>query len=248
MLLLKAKKEMKILRWPATLAVLLLFAAASFADDIPPDGNTSVRGGGDPIQITEQNQSIAFSGCVPDVPGCTATFSGVNATGTPWNFLALTLDWSPPDTSDGGFSIGCNGGTLFLATGGSCGSTIPDTITSTTVDFFQAGGTGIGCYDNGTPGNNGPPPAPPASIPTYAANCLFNYGVGGLTPPFSPTNCSPGVVCGPDAFTITLTDFQDTPLMGSIAYNPEPATFTLVGGAMLGMLLLCFKKTAESIG
>jgi hypothetical protein len=175
---------------PATLAVLLLFAAASFAGDIPPDGNTSVRGGGGATPITAQNQSIAFAGWVPDVPGCTATFSGVNATGTPWNFLALTLEWSPKDVSDGGFSIGSNGGSLFLATGGACGSTIPDTITSSTVDFLQAGGTGIG--------NSG-------------------------------------------AFTITLTDWQDTPLMATIAYTtpattPEPSSLLVFGTSLLGLV------------
>lgn len=241
---------MKSLRWMLTLAVLLAWSAASFADSTPPDGGAGVKGGSDPTAITGPVQTISFSPCntTPTPAGCPSTssmdavFAGENETGYAWSTVELILNFSSPTTSADDY-LSCTGDGLFTAFGGACNEDIPLGTTSLTLYFFQGTGSGISCTDGNYSTSN------PNLLNDL--NCLNNsnaaQATGGVpyeyyTDGACPAGINPGAVCGPSTFLITLTSWTDLPLSG-VLITPEPSTFQLLGvGALLAALALGIKK------
>jgi len=258
---------MKHLRWVSIIAVMLLWVAAASAQT-PPDGSANLKGGGKSTAITGQGQSFSFSTCAgamdPDViADCAAAgnspqavFGGINETGDAWSSLSVVLNLVQ-NPSDPDLFVSCTGGSIFTVFAGGCNEALSPTQTTVTLIFEQGTGTGIGCYNGSDPTQA----ATNAACQTNGFNTLQNNILGHTTNPYTnPSDVGdascPGLalgeVCGPNEFLISLggtnsegtsTNWNSVPLSGTIYYNPEPPTFLLVGGAMLAMLFLGFKKT-----
>jgi len=249
---LKARGIMKSLRWLATLAVLLLCSAASFADSTPPDGKVGMVGGSDPTAITMPQQSFTFTPCSEDPADCAlfpasdgtiqAVFAAINETGYAWNHAELILNFASATTSADDF-LSCDGAGLFSITLGGCNQYIPVGTTSLTLLFVQGTGSGISCTDgNYTPTN-------PNLLNDLS--CLNNSNAGQATgsTPYEyytdgpcPPGINPGAVCGPSSFAIGVSSWTDVPTGGTLI-TPEPSTFQLLGvGAMLVMLFVGLRK------
>jgi hypothetical protein len=266
----RGKEKMSRLRWIVATFGFATFAAASFAQSTPPDGQIGVKQSIHSTPITSLTQAITFSPCSGSVGDILAecnefstnpalqpqeVFGGINETGTAWNTFSITLNGLNSIDS----SVGCAVTTFFSQA--NCVThpvTIPTgTDESVTLTFTQGSGTGIGCINtiNPTdPKNN-----------TCMVNSFLNV-VNNLThgtslpydlffrpvqlngPCTVPTGFPPGAVCGSDDFVIGIglagMHFVDPPTSGSLSANtPEPQTLFLVGGAMLAMLLLGLRKT-----
>jgi len=248
---------MKRLHWMATLAVLLLCTSAAFADSTPPDGAGNLKGVGDPpVLITSNTYNFTFNSC-PGGDGCSfftgstpatqAAFAATNATGTPWSYLDLTLNFAAGTQFQTGDVLNCNGGGLFTVYGGACGQTIASSVTTCPAGLcltavFQMGtGTGIGCDDGlGTSYDN-----------TCDSNSAYFDGQSNY---YYQTDCSaarlPTCIDGPSTFAVGVGGWFDNsgdpiPPTGGTIVTPEPSTVLLLGvGAMLAMLFLGLKKAS----
>jgi hypothetical protein len=260
---------MKSLRWIIALLCLTACSALSFAQSGPADGQIGVKQSIKSTPITSLTQPITFSPCsgaTGDILAECNTFSiipadqpqevfgGINETGMAWNSLSITLT-GLNGTVD--FSVGCLANTFFSIS--NCPVAIPAaTDQSVTITFLQGTGTGIGCINTVTPTDPQNAACVVNSLVTEAGNAInhTNLPYDSYFPPFFPiqTNgpCSQtspkGAVCGSDDFVIGIglagSPFVDPPTGGSLSANtPEPATFVMVGGAMLAMLLLGLRKT-----
>ena len=251
---------MKSLRWIIALLCLTACSAVSFAQSGPADGQIGVKQSIKSTPITSLSGTLVFSPCagaMGDVAaecaefggGAQYVFGGINETGVAWNSLNITLSGlTGPD------SVGCAISDVFSVN--NCPVAIPSgTNQSATVNFLQGTGTGIGCINTVTPSD------------PKNATCIANSTVAAFSNTFLGTSlpydsyifpqqstgpCTQtfpvGAVCGTDDFVIgvgfgTQTFPTFNPDVSYSANTPEPATFVMVAGAMLAMLLLGLRKT-----
>jgi hypothetical protein len=231
--------------------LVTLTGLCAFAQS-PNDGAVGVKGGGKSTGITSLSSQLLFSPCqgaTGDVAfdcklfgGAQEIFAGINETGFAWNTLAISLKGYNPTTDP---TVSCSG---FIGTDNvfqHCATSVSGS--TLTITLKQGDGSGIGCDIS-------------------VNNCLGNslsallQDLSGKSPvePWDSVNpfCElPGAVCGSDEFVIGVgyDGFPfNTPLSahGSLGANgvkppsitPEPQTFVMVGGAVLGLLALALKK------
>jgi len=157
---------MIIKRCLTLLALMVCFAALSYAQALPPDGGVGGHAPARSQLVTSDSFSLTGSSCMPvsTSPDCSAFPSGVqevfsfyNQSGNPFNSVSITLNF---DAADGGDSVGCqlmNIEPTWTQSNCLTGVPIPIGGGSVTLTFQQGiGGEGVGCYDANTTGTDLP--------------------------------------------------------------------------------------------
>jgi hypothetical protein len=251
---------MNRLRWIVALFSFAAFAAVSFAQSTPPDGQIGVKQSIHSTPITSLSGTLLFSPCAGSTGdialecaefsgGAQYVFGGINETGVAWNSLNITLSGlTGPD------SVGCAVSDVFA--NNNCPVPIPSgTDQSVTVNFSQGTGTGVGCINTVTPSDPKNATCIVNSTLAAASNALLGTSLpydSFIFPQQATGPCAQtfpaGAVCGTDDFVIgvgigTQTFPTFNPLVSFAANTPEPQTLFMVGGAMIAMLLLGLRKT-----
>jgi len=241
---------MMIKRCLTVLTLMACCAALSYAQSLPPDGGV---GGHAPARSqleTSNSFTLTGSSCMPvsTSPDCGAfpagvqeVFSFYNQSGTPFNSLSITLNFT---AADGGDSVGCQVSNIEPTWSSSnCTSGVPIPAGGGNVTLtFQEGTSGIGvsCFNTGS--------NPTDPVTSGNSSCITNSiqnaaaDLGGAKLPFinftAPSNVqtsgpctfpppplpglplSPLLVCGADSWIlgIGLTAPAGTP-EGTFGYG-----------------------------